>query len=162
MSGHPNAVHSRRHRSPVRVRRAAVRIACLGGLLLAAPLPAGAAELVIRVVGLRSAMGEVHFAIYDTPELFPTYEGRVARGHVPARAGGTVIRLPGVSTGRYAVAIFHDENGNGSFDQGFLGIPLEDYGFSNNARGFFAPPSFESAAFDIGEPSAEIEIDLRR
>ena len=121
-----------------------------------------AAELVIRVVGLRSDMGRVHFAVYDRPEGFPTYEGRVAKGKVSAKARSAVIRLPGMKPGLYAAAVFHDENGNDAFDQGFLGIPLEDYGFSNNAGGFLGPPSFDAAAFALAEPQGEIVIDLRR
>ena len=30
-----------------------------------------------------------------------------------------------------------------------LGIPKEQFGFSNNARGTFGPPSFESASFTL-------------
>ncbi len=42
---------------------------------------------------------------------------------------------------------FHDINNNGKFDM-FLGIPKEQYGFSNNATPSVAgPPSFEKAKF---------------
>lgn len=121
-----------------------------------------AADLTIRVVGLRSGAGDVHYAVYDKAEGFPTYEGRIAKGHVPADVGGTVMRVTGLKPGTYAVAVFHDENRNGTFDRGFLGIPLEDYGFSNNASGFLGPPSFEAAAFALDEPQTQIVIDLAR
>src|SRR5690606_16285288 len=106
-----------------------------------------AAELVIRVIGLRSGAGTVQFAIYDAPEHFPTRNGRVAKGGAPATEAGTIIRVPALKAGTYAVAVFHDENDNDSFDQNFFGLPLEDYGFSNDARGFLGPPSFDAAAF---------------
>ena len=56
--------------------------------------------------------------------------------------------------------MYHDENGNGEFDQGFLGIPLEDYGFSNGASGFLGPPSFSDAAFPLSGEGGRITIRL--
>ena len=53
----------------------------------------------------------------------------------------------------YAIAVYHDENENDSFDQGFLGIPLEDYAFSNNAKVFLGPPIFDDAAFILNAPA---------
>ena len=62
--------------------------------------------------------------------------------------------------GRYAVMLFHDENGNGAFDKSANGMPLEGYGCSRNAKGHFGPPSFEEAAFDIKPSVDPISIEL--
>ena len=59
-----------------------------------------------------------------------------------------------------AVAVFHGENANGSCDQGFLGLPLEDYGFSNGAPAFLGPPSFGQAKFAVPEKGIRITIDV--
>lgn len=53
--------------------------------------------------------------------------------------------------GTYAVSIFHDENDNGKLDSNFLGIPKEDYGCSNNAKGFMGPPKWNDAKFELRE-----------
>jgi uncharacterized protein (DUF2141 family) len=45
------------------------------------------------------------------------------------------------------VSAFHDRNNNGELDKDWLGVPVEDYGASNDARGTFGPPSFEDAKF---------------
>jgi uncharacterized protein (DUF2141 family) len=45
------------------------------------------------------------------------------------------------------VGIFHDVNLNNKMDNSFLGLPKEQYGFSNNARALVGPPSFGEAAF---------------
>jgi uncharacterized protein (DUF2141 family) len=58
------------------------------------------------------------------------------------------------------MAVFHDENGNGEFDQGFLGIPLEGYAFSNGARVFLGPPSFDSAKFQVGADPLTLTIAI--
>ncbi len=129
-------------------------------MLAVAAWPASAADLAIHVTGLRSGAGDVHYGVYTDPRYFPQPEGRVAKGFVKARAGGVTIMVRGLSPGAYAVAVYHDENGNGEFDQGFLGIPLEDYGFSNDAAAFFGPPSFAEAAFRIGAAGRRITIRL--
>jgi uncharacterized protein (DUF2141 family) len=43
-----------------------------------------------------------------------------------------------VPHGEYAIAVFVDVNGNGKMDKNFLGIPKEQYGFSNNVMGKMA------------------------
>jgi len=65
-----------------------------------------------------------------------------------------------LAPGAYAVAAYHDENGNGEFDQGFLGLPLEGYGFSRDASGFLSAPSFSSAAVLLEEGGKTIRIRL--
>ena len=51
--------------------------------------------------------------------------------------------------GTYAVSIFHDENDNGKLDTNFFGIPKEDYGCSNDAKGFMGPPKWKDAIFEF-------------
>lgn len=65
-----------------------------------------------------------------------------------------------VPQGTYAVSVHHDENGNKEFDTNAMGIPSEDYGFSNNARGMFGPAKFQDAAFQVDEPQEVLEINL--
>ena len=61
--------------------------------------------------------------------------------------------------GQYAVGIFHDVNLNNKMDNNFLGLPKEQYGFSNNARALFGPPSYEDAAFELkGDTKQSIDL----
>ena len=64
-----------------------------------------------------------------------------------------------LSVGRYAVSIVYDEDSNGRLNTGFLGIPTELIGFSNNAKGTFGPPSFEKTSFTRSGPRT-IEVRL--
>jgi uncharacterized protein (DUF2141 family) len=41
-----------------------------------------------------------------------------------------------------------------------MGIPKEDYGFSNNARSAFSPPSFKEAAF-VHKQAQTISIKVK-
>ena len=49
--------------------------------------------------------------------------------------------------GRYAVAVYHDENSNRKLDRAFTGIPTEEYGFSNDARGLISAPDLKDQLF---------------
>lgn len=117
-----------------------------------------AADLEVEVIGLSSNDGDVHIAVYDTPELFPDSDGMIIETHVSISENRAVMIFKDLKPGRYAIAVYHDANGNHDFDQGIFGLPLEDYGFSNDARVFFAPPSFDEAAFEVLEPQTKITI----
>lgn len=54
-----------------------------------------------------------------------------------------------LAAGTYAVAAYHDENGNEELDTSFMGLPEEKYGFSNNARGVFGPPAISDQLFNL-------------
>jgi uncharacterized protein (DUF2141 family) len=64
-------------------------------------------------------------------------------------SGSTALCIfHGIAPGSYGLSAFHDENVNGKLDTNLLGIPSEDYCASNEARGTFGPPSFDSARFN--------------
>ena len=134
-------------------------------LILLRGMPTNADELVVRVNNIKEA-GEIHIAIYDSAEAFEADRGEKG-GAAPGITQGTIEMVePGSVTyryelppGTYAIGIFHDANLNNRLDNYFFGVPREQYGFSNNARGFMGPPSFEDAAFSV-EGTTEISIGL--
>jgi uncharacterized protein (DUF2141 family) len=69
--------------------------------------------------------------------------------------------LENMPYGRYSVKAFHDKNDNSKLDTNFAGMPIEPYGFSNNARGRFGLPPFDSAAFALNSPQIKIEIEVK-
>ncbi len=143
-------------------------LACLALLVL---VPAAAASecgpdtswrLHVSVVGLRSDSGSMAITVYDDrPEKFLAPGGKLLRHRVPV-AGTTVedcLALPG--PGRYAVAVYHDEDADKDFDRNMFGLPKEGYGFSNDAPTLLGVPSFEDAAFAVGSATTKLIITLR-
>ena len=117
---------------------------------------ANAASLVVRATGIRSADGMVYAGICATgfDEAQCPYKGRA-----PARPGTVEIRVSGVKPGRYAIAIYHDVNGNGRLDK-TLFLPSEPYGFSNGiGRGVV--PSFQGALIEVAEPATTVVVPVR-
>jgi len=144
------------------------RWAILAGLLglfwaigpAAAACDAPAVE--VNVNGVRSNTGLVAALIYDdNPDTFLKNGKKLHRVREPARKGHTKVCLPSPAPGVYAVAVFHDENANKKLDQGFLGIPQEGYGFSNNPGFRFGLPDMNEILFEINGGKTEISVDLR-
>lgn len=116
------------------------------------------AELEVIVRGLRSDMGNVRVALYDRPDAFPKSSGMLREDKTEITHGTALISFRDLPPGSYALAVFHDENANGEFDQGFIGIPLEGYAFSAGARALFGPPSFSAAQVSL--PAVGTRIDV--
>ena len=134
-------------------------------LILLPGIPTNADELIVRVNNIKEA-GEIHIAIYDSAEAFEADRGEkggaapgITQGTIEMVEPGSVIYRYELPPGSYAIGIFHDANLNNRLDNYFFGVPREQYGFSNNARGFMGPPSFEDAAFSV-EGKTEISITL--
>ena len=65
-----------------------------------------------------------------------------------------------VEPGDYAIAVYHDQNGNGKMDKRMFGIPKEPYGFSNNIKPVMSAPKFSECRFTVGDSGKAISIKL--
>lgn len=135
-------------------------LSLLFAALLLRPGNVGAAELTVTVTGLESNDGKVHIALYSDPETFPKSNGMLSKARARPADNRATWSFKDLKAGSYAIAVFHDANGNGSFDQGPFKIPLEDYGFSMGARAFLSAPGFDEAAFLLPKEGRSIVIDL--
>ena len=122
--------------------------------------PALSADVRVTVKGLSHAHGNAHIAIYSGGANFPKKNGMLDQAIVPILTFQTQWIFKGLDAGHYAVAVFHDENSDGKFNQGFMGLPLEDFGFSMGARAFISAPEFSDAAFFVPVEGKDIIIDL--
>jgi uncharacterized protein (DUF2141 family) len=121
----------------------------------------GVDNLSFTIRGLRSRQGLVYASLYSKAQGFPEdLSAVIAVGEAAIGGASATIVFRGLAPGRYAMAYFHDENGNKRMDKGMFGLPLEGYGFSNDARGFMGPPSFEAAAFDYDGGSLDLSVSI--
>lgn len=133
--------------------------------LLAAALAwsgaAAAAELQVVVRPVAHDHGSVKLALYSSPETFRKEDKAQAVLSQPAVPGEMTFRFDGLAAGRYAIVVYHDEDGNGRMDR-FLGmIPTEGWGLSNNPE-VSGPPQFDPSAVTVTEAEpTRIVIDLR-
>lgn len=123
--------------------------------------PVNSLSLVIE--NLHSDAGNVHLAIYDEEEQFAKslkpFRLKIYKAPATRRLEVQMDSLP---FGRYALAIYHDENGNGDLDKNLLGIPKEPYGFSNNPRAKWSAPTYQETSFEIGPNRTELAVSLKK
>ena len=129
--------------------------------IAAASKVAAAGELHIDITNMRSDKGMVVACLTAAASTFPKCANDPAalRLKVPATASHLVFR--GVKPGRYAVALLHDENGNGKADRAITMIPREGFGFSRDAKVRMGPPKFNDAVFVMPPRRQAMTIKMR-
>lgn len=125
-----------------------------------AAAPAWAGDVTVEVSGVASTEGSILCALHPEGSDFPGNGPGVATTSAPADPQGAVCRFADVAPGPYAVAVFHDVNGNQELDTNFLGIPKEDWAVSNDARPAVGAPRFRDAAVSIPAAGGTIRIRL--
>ena len=116
------------------------------------------AEITVHIENLNNNNGKLLVGLYKTDEDFlkKTYKGIVAE----INNNRSTVTFKDVPLGVYAVSFVHDENENGKMDTNFMGIPKEDYGCSNNAKGFMGAPKWKDAKFELKDESKSLTITL--
>jgi uncharacterized protein (DUF2141 family) len=97
---------------------------------------------------------------WGNPADFLKKGKKLSRIRVPAQKTKTAVCIAVEAPGLYALAVYHDEDGNRKFNKNFLGIPNEPFGVSNNPTIGLGPPSFEEAAFNVPAEGTSLNIDL--
>lgn len=123
------------------------------------PCLAHAADLTVDVAGLKSVKGKVLVAVYSRAEDFLKQPTRTAA--VDAHPGTVRVVIADLPLGDYALSVFQDENGNAKLDSNLIGMPIEPYGFSNDAMGSYGPPSFKASLLHLPEAGGVAAITLR-
>jgi uncharacterized protein (DUF2141 family) len=117
--------------------------------------------IILRIAGLNNDNGDVKVGLFNSAQSFS--------GKTKEKFGGTIVKIfdkkaqcvfSNIPYGEYAIKLFHDEDADDKIQTNFLGMPTEQYGFSNNAKGFFGIPSFDKAKFTVSSDTVRVEINL--
>jgi len=106
-------------------------------------------KLKVEIIGLRSNKGQVMVALYRDIDDFPSKKSRYKYLLLKPQNHTAIGVFEDLPPGKYAIAAILDENKSFDMDKNIVGFPLEQYGFSNNAREQFSAPSFQKASFDL-------------
>ena len=113
------------------------------------PLCSYAADLTLEVEGLDTSRlqgAQLLVAVFSEPTSWLRQPQSGHRFSLDTAAGGKLtVTLKDLPEGPLALSLFQDANANGRLDMNPMGIPVEPFGFSNNAVGNFGPPKFEQA-----------------
>ena len=106
------------------------------------------------VGNISNNQGKVSFGLYDK-------QGFLKK---PLQAKSAVIKngeshvvFTDVKPGEYAVVCYHDKNENQIMDFEPNGMPLENYGASNNVMNF-GPPQYRDAKFVVSDKNVSLNI----
>ena len=75
-------------------------------------------------------------------------------------AAGEEFVFDDLAPGRYAVAAYHDVNGNGELDKVPPGLPTEPYGFSNEVGRLGRPELRARAGATVGQGRTTWSVSL--
>jgi uncharacterized protein (DUF2141 family) len=116
-------------------------------------------SIKINISNIKSDKGEILIALFNKADGFPeNADNAFQTAKLKAKKGLQSISMPNIADGRYALAIFHDENGDGKMNKNMLGIPKEGYGVSNNVKNLMSAPAFSEAVFTHNR---ETELSIR-
>lgn len=126
-----------------------------------AQAPGGeAGTLKVTVRGFNSDKGDAKCAIFNSKETFMAGDKGLRMAALPIKGGKAEWVLSDLPFGTYAIKVYHDENLNGKLDKNMMGMPKEQYGFSNDARGSFGPPDFDKTTFTFNPSNAAITMSV--
>ena len=141
-------------------RRALFSALALASVVFAAG-EASAARIVVTITGLKSNEGGVYVGLYATPSKFLNGTQVDVMKKVRASTGPITVAFDNLPAGTYAVGAYHDENNNNHLDTNLLGLPTEGYALSNGIRAVTSKPTFQQAAFAVGNDGAAVSLQIR-
>ena len=116
-------------------------------------------ELTIKIDNIKLLEGKIRIGVFDKKKGFLKREAAIKHYYITVKNSTETIIIDDLPKGDYAFSMFHDENSDDEFNQGFLGIPKEPYAFSNNIKPKFSAPSYEDCKFSL-EEDLVLEVTL--
>ena len=117
-------------------------------------------RIIVTIVGFENNEGDCRFALNNSEKLHEREDTVFIGLILPIKNDTVVVEIDSLNYGWYAIKVLHDENKNTELDTNFLSIPEENFGYSNNASGWFGPPSWEKAKFLLNQEVLEMEIEV--
>ena len=119
-----------------------------------------AGTLTVVITDLQNDDGEVLLSLSDSRENYEGDSKSYLGFKVKIENGKAKCTINDLPYGEYAIKLYHDENLDGELNSNFLGIPTEDYGFSNNATGTFGPADYDDAKFLFEQTEMAMNISV--
>ena len=119
-------------------------------------------RLNVRVTGVQSSQGLIAVSLYgNDPSKFLKHHGSLGTVRVSAQAPSTQVCLALPKPGQYAVAVYHDLNGDRKLNLRFF-LPAEPFALSNNPPPRRVFPSIGPSLFTTHEGENSIHVSLEK
>ena len=138
--------------------------ALLMAIFIAAAVPApmasaGISTIKAHIAKLHNNRGQVICTLFAPSDKFPEHGRKGMTIAVPIQNRQATCNFANIQYGDYAIVAFHDENHDGNFNQNWIGMPREGFGFSGNPS-ILKKPTFNDARFSVSQPLVQITIKL--
>lgn len=124
--------------------------------------PADKGMLIIEVENVKTTEGIIWVGIYDSEPNFLVKEKAIVQGFKIKQTGRMKMTFPDLPYGTYAIALFHDTNGNGEMDRNVVGIPSEPFAFSQKPKNKWRLPRFDEVKFDFYQNGQVLRTQLKK
>lgn len=111
-------------------------------------------DLRVKISDIENNRGLIQLGLYNEVSKFPKVGKTYKMVRLRTKGKDKLYTFKNIPKGRYALAIYHDENANKICDTNFFGIPKEAYAFSNGIRPSFSAPSFQFCSFMVNADKA--------
>jgi uncharacterized protein (DUF2141 family) len=138
-----------------------LRLPALAVASTLAATPAVADSLVLDITNFDGARGILYAQLFDSEAAYKA-GGALRQAAEPVNGPTVRLEFNDLPSGRYAVRLFQDLNGDRKVNTNVLGMPIEPFGFTNNAPATLGPPSFGEAAVVVGDRPIVQTIKLNR
>lgn len=119
-------------------------------------------RLKVVVEGVR-AKGLLQVDLYKPSEReFLRKASRLKRIRIPAANGPQTVCFELDSAGEYAIAAYHDVDGDRDLKRHWNMMPAEPFALSTNPKLKMGIPKFEDAAFQAGDGTTVVKLELRK
>ena len=116
----------------------------------------------VNIQEASSDRGMIRVLLFSGATGFPDQVGKAVKSFsLPPKNKQVAFTITDLVPGTYALAVIHDQDSNGKLSSNAVGYPIEKFGFSNNPKVYFSPPSFEKASFVLGKTPVKVTISLR-
>jgi uncharacterized protein (DUF2141 family) len=116
----------------------------------------------VNIQEASSDRGMIRVLLFSGATGFPDQVGKAVKSFsLPPKNQQVAFTITDLVPGTYALAVIHDQDSNGKLSSNAVGYPIEKFGFSNNPKVYFSPPSFEKASFVLGKTPVKVTISLR-
>lgn len=118
-------------------------------------------SLTVTINGLKNQRGQVCLSLFSGGRGFPSSSDRaVVARCVKLENAPLTVKFENLKPGSYAIAAFHDANSDGVLNRNLLGIPTEEFGFSQNPTILTGAPKFGDCAVLVAGPQTNINIQM--
>lgn len=113
-------------------------------------------NIELQIEEINAVNGSIMIAMFDNEIDFKTKQNPVFADTISIESKSANTTFNTIPNGTYAVAIFHDENSDGTLNKAKFGIPTEGVGFSGSIKSINKPPKFSDCSFVLSNDTSFI------